>query len=61
MIAESPGFIWAAADFHQEIVRRLQINAQNCVHCRVCGIKSPTQNIVRVAPEGRDGPDRPGM
>ena len=35
---------------------RLQINAQNCVHCKTCDIKDPTQNIVWVAPEGGGGP-----
>lgn len=36
---------------------RLQINAQNCVHCKTCDIKDPTQNIVWVAPEGGGGPN----
>jgi electron-transferring-flavoprotein dehydrogenase len=35
---------------------RLQINAQNCVHCKTCDIKDPTQNIVWVAPQGGEGP-----
>ena len=35
---------------------RLQVNAQNCVHCKTCDIKDPTQNIVWVAPEGGGGP-----
>ena len=35
---------------------RLQINAQNCVHCKTCDIKDPTQNIVWVTPEGGGGP-----
>jgi electron-transferring-flavoprotein dehydrogenase len=35
---------------------RLQINAQNCVHCKTCDIKDPTQNIVWVAPQGGGGP-----
>jgi electron-transferring-flavoprotein dehydrogenase len=35
---------------------RLQINAQNCVHCKTCDIKDPEQNIVWVAPEGGGGP-----
>ena len=39
----------------------LQINAQNCVHCKTCDIKDPTQNIVWVAPEGGGGPNYPGM
>ena len=45
-----------------EIVRaedgqpRLQINAQNCVHCKTCDIKDPTQNIVWVTPQGGEGP-----
>ncbi len=49
-----------------EIVRdetsvRLQINAQNCVHCKTCDIKDPTQNIVWKTPEGGGGPNYPNM
>ena len=50
-----------------EIVRdaenapRLQINAQNCVHCKTCDIKDPSQNIVWVPPEGGGGPNYPNM
>jgi electron-transferring-flavoprotein dehydrogenase len=50
-----------------EIVRedastpRLQINAQNCVHCKTCDIKDPTQNINWVPPEGGGGPNYPNM
>ncbi|MBI4998169.1 MAG: electron transfer flavoprotein-ubiquinone oxidoreductase [Rhodocyclales bacterium] len=50
-----------------EIVRdesgqpRLQINAQNCVHCKTCDIKDPTQNIVWVTPQGGEGPIYPSM
>jgi len=40
---------------------RLQINAQNCVHCKTCDIKDPTQNIVWIAPEGGGGPNYPNM
>jgi electron-transferring-flavoprotein dehydrogenase len=40
---------------------RLQINAQNCVHCKTCDIKDPTQNIVWVPPEGGGGPNYPNM
>lgn len=35
----------------------LQINAQNCIHCKTCDIKDPTQNIIWTAPEGGDGPN----
>ena len=42
-------------------VDRLQINAQNCVHCKTCDIKDPTQNIVWVTPEGGGGPNYPSM
>ena len=42
-------------------VQRLQINAQNCVHCKTCDIKDPEQNIEWVAPEGGDGPNYPNM
>jgi electron-transferring-flavoprotein dehydrogenase len=49
-----------------EIVReeagpRLQINAQNCVHCKTCDIKDPTQNIDWSVPEGGGGPNYPNM
>jgi electron-transferring-flavoprotein dehydrogenase len=40
---------------------RLQINAQNCVHCKTCDIKDPSQNIVWVAPQGGEGPVYTGM
>ncbi|MDF2179806.1 electron transfer flavoprotein-ubiquinone oxidoreductase [Aliiglaciecola sp. CAU 1673] len=40
---------------------RLQINAQNCVHCKTCDIKDPTQNIRWVVPEGAGGPNYPNM
>ncbi len=39
---------------------RLQINAQNCVHCKTCDIKDPTQNIDWATPEGSGGPNYPG-
>ncbi|MBB44207.1 MAG: electron transfer flavoprotein-ubiquinone oxidoreductase [Rhodospirillaceae bacterium] len=40
---------------------RLQINAQNCVHCKTCDIKDPTQNIRWITPEGGGGPNYPNM
>jgi len=40
---------------------RLQINAQNCVHCKTCDIKDPTGNIVWTTPEGGGGPNYPNM
>lgn len=40
---------------------RLQINYQNCVHCKTCDIKDPSQNIVWVVPQGGDGPTYTGM
>ena len=39
----------------------LQINAQNCVHCKTCDIKDPTQNIIWITPEGGGGPNYSGM
>ena len=42
-------------------VKRLQINAQNCIHCKTCDIKDPTQNINWVVPEGGGGPNYPNM
>ncbi len=49
-----------------EIVResdnvRFQINAQNCVHCKTCDIKEPSQNIIWTSPEGGGGPNYSGM
>ena len=41
--------------------KQLQINAQNCVHCKTCDIKDPTQNIVWLNPEGAGGPNYSGM
>jgi electron-transferring-flavoprotein dehydrogenase len=41
--------------------KRFQINAQNCVHCKTCDIKDPSQNIVWVTPEGGGGPTYPNM
>ncbi len=40
---------------------RLQINAQNCIHCKTCDIKDPSQNITWVTPEGGGGPTYPNM
>jgi electron-transferring-flavoprotein dehydrogenase len=40
---------------------RFQINAQNCVHCKICDIKDPEQNIAWVVPEGGGGPNYPNM
>jgi electron-transferring-flavoprotein dehydrogenase len=41
--------------------KRLQINAQNCVHCKTCDIKDPMQNIVWISPQGGGGPNYPNM
>jgi len=46
---------------HEEGQPRLQINAQNCVHCKTCDIKDPTQNINWVVPQGGEGPTYPNM
>jgi electron-transferring-flavoprotein dehydrogenase len=40
---------------------RFVINFQNCVHCKTCDIKDPSQNIVWTVPQGGDGPNYPGM
>ena len=40
---------------------RLQINHQNCVHCKTCDIKDPSQNIRWVVPQGGEGPNYPNM
>ncbi len=41
--------------------KRFQINAANCVHCKTCDIKDPSQNITWVTPEGGGGPNYPNM
>ena len=41
--------------------QKLRINAQNCVHCKTCDIKDPSQNINWVTPEGGGGPNYPNM
>ncbi len=41
--------------------KRFQINSQNCVHCKTCDIKDPSQNITWVTPEGAGGPNYPNM
>ncbi len=46
---------------NEDNTERLQINAQNCVHCKTCDIKDPTQNIVWVTPEGGGGPNYANM
>ncbi|MEX5556691.1 electron transfer flavoprotein-ubiquinone oxidoreductase [Pseudomonas rhodesiae] len=45
----------------QDGEKRFQINAQNCVHCKTCDIKDPSQNITWVTPEGAGGPTYPNM
>ncbi len=46
---------------HTDGLSRLQINAQNCIHCKTCDIKDPTQNIRWVTPQGGEGPIYQGM
>lgn len=41
--------------------KKLQINAQNCIHCKTCDIKDPTQNITWTVPQGGEGPNYPNM
>ncbi len=56
-----PAGVYEFVDDTAEGGKRLQINAQNCVHCKTCDIKDPTQNIVWVTPEGGGGPNYAGM
>ncbi len=53
-----PAGVYEAVD--TDTVPRLQISAQNCVHCKTCDIKDPTENIDWSAPEGGGGPNYPG-
>jgi electron-transferring-flavoprotein dehydrogenase len=52
---------YCPAGVYEFVESRLQINAQNCVHCKTCDIKDPLQNIVWVAPEGGGGPNYTNM
>ncbi|MFM0028441.1 electron transfer flavoprotein-ubiquinone oxidoreductase [Paraburkholderia madseniana] len=56
-----PAGVYEFLDDESQGGKRLQINAQNCVHCKTCDIKDPTQNIVWVTPEGGGGPNYSGM
>jgi len=56
-----PASVYEFVDAEDGSGRRLQINAQNCVHCKTCDIKDPRQNIHWVTPEGGGGPNYPGM
>jgi electron-transferring-flavoprotein dehydrogenase len=51
-----PAGVYEFVDAEAGGTKRLQINAQNCVHCKTCDIKDPTQNITWVAPQGGEGP-----
>ncbi|HJU24079.1 MAG TPA: electron transfer flavoprotein-ubiquinone oxidoreductase, partial [Casimicrobiaceae bacterium] len=56
-----PAGVYEFVEASNESGRRLQINAQNCVHCKTCDIKDPLQNIRWVPPEGGGGPNYRGM
>jgi electron-transferring-flavoprotein dehydrogenase len=52
---------YCPAGVYEFVEGQLVINAQNCVHCKTCDIKDPTQNIVWITPEGGGGPNYVGM
>ena len=54
-----PAGVYEIIEENEEL--RFQINAQNCVHCKTCDIKDPSQNINWVTPEGTGGPNYPNM
>lgn len=56
-----PAGVYEFVDDEDAGGKRLQINAQNCVHCKTCDIKDPTQNINWVVPQGGEGPTYPNM
>lgn len=56
-----PAGVYEILDDEKSGEKYLQINAQNCVHCKTCDIKDPTQNINWVVPEGTGGPNYPNM
>ncbi|MBL8676912.1 MAG: 4Fe-4S dicluster domain-containing protein, partial [Alphaproteobacteria bacterium] len=52
---------YCPAQVYELVENRLQINSQNCIHCKACDIKDPTQNIIWTPPEGGSGPNYTGM
>ena len=56
-----PAGVYEVVENEENGDKRFQINAQNCVHCKTCDIKDPTQNIRWVVPEGGGGPNYPNM
>jgi electron-transferring-flavoprotein dehydrogenase len=56
-----PAGVYEYVDTEDGKGKRLQINAQNCIHCKTCDIKDPTQNINWVTPQGGEGPAYDGM
>lgn len=52
-----PAGVYEYVDKEDGSGKRLQINAQNCLHCKTCDIKDPSQNINWVVPEGKGGPN----
>ncbi|MDD7804726.1 MAG: electron transfer flavoprotein-ubiquinone oxidoreductase [Endozoicomonas sp. (ex Botrylloides leachii)] len=56
-----PAGVYEIVDDTTSKRKRLQINSQNCLHCKTCDIKDPAQNIVWVTPEGSGGPNYPNM
>lgn len=55
-----PAGVYEAVDTEEGKEPKLQINSQNCIHCKTCDIKDPTQNIDWETPEGGSGPNYPG-
>ena len=56
-----PAGVYEIVQSEDDSAPYLQINSQNCVHCKTCDIKDPTQNINWVTPEGGGGPNYPNM
>ena len=58
-----PASVYEMVDLEGETggKQKLQVNFSNCVHCKTCDIKDPTQNIVWTTPQGGDGPNYPNM
>ena len=56
-----PAGVYEIVTDQEDTEPKLQINAQNCVHCKTCDIKDPSQNITWIVPEGGGGPNYPNM